>query len=149
MHELLPKRVLAMLFEHEELRHVPIPVPYEGDALPALHLEGVVLVISPLCSLIHDQTTALNARVGARVALNLSGMGADEILSQEIPENPRPPNLLHVRGALGISPVRGFPTIKVHRSGRRNDSCVERFAAATSLQAKKAAQCRIRQIVPC
>ena len=50
-------------------------------ALPALHLEGVVLVISPLCSLIHDQTTALNARVGARVALNLSGMGADEDLA--------------------------------------------------------------------
>ncbi len=50
-------------------------------ALPALHLEAVVLVISPLCSLIHDQTTALNARVGAQVALNLSGMGADQDLA--------------------------------------------------------------------
>lgn len=46
--------------------------------LPALHLERTVLVVSPLCSLIHDQTQSVNARVGARVAVNFSGMGTHE-----------------------------------------------------------------------
>jgi superfamily II DNA helicase RecQ len=46
--------------------------------LPALHERVRVLVVSPLCSLICDQTEKLNARAGARVALNLSGMGPPE-----------------------------------------------------------------------
>ena len=46
--------------------------------LPALHLERSVLVVSPLCSLIHDQTQSVNTRVGARVAVNFSGMGTHE-----------------------------------------------------------------------
>ena len=51
-------------------------------ALPALHLGALALVVSPLCSLIHDQTTSLNARAGARVALDLSGMGGAGDLAQ-------------------------------------------------------------------
>ena len=43
--------------------------------VPALHARRIVLVVSPLCSLIQDQTTKLNTR--ARVAYNLSSSGAD------------------------------------------------------------------------
>ena len=46
--------------------------------LPVLRERVRVLVVSPLCSLINDQTEKLNARAGARVALNLSGMGPAE-----------------------------------------------------------------------
>ena len=46
--------------------------------LPVLRERVRVLVVSPLCSLISDQTEKLNARAGARVALNLSGMGPAE-----------------------------------------------------------------------
>lgn len=87
--------------------------------LPALMLEGITLVISPLISLMKDQVMALKASGVAAAYINSSLTPGQQAEAHPARGGRGVPHHLRGPGAAGYAAVRGFRQAGAHSARRR------------------------------